>query len=194
MGDGKIKSALEKALERAATFPRLSDEELQRMEYVPKGQVLAGKFLNNNGITDELASYSADKLVYIYQGMEDTLLKNIALPEDDNTMHSNIKALEGFYLIKEDKLALQPVVEELQHLFNYYRQAVEQTKASVQAQLFQKFQAARQQLEAQYGQQVDFDMEKHPEYRNEMLKVIGQLNQRFEGALQATKDKIKAIK
>jgi hypothetical protein len=194
MSNGKIKTALEKALERAAALPQVSDEELQRMEFVSKGRVLAGKFLNNKDITDDLANYSADVLGYIYQGIEDTLLKNIALPEDDDIMQNNIKTLEGFYLIKEDKQNLQLAMEELQHLFNYYQQAVEQTKASVQAQLFQKFQAARQQLEAQYGEQINFDVTKHPEFRNEMLKVIGQLNERFTGALQAAKDNLKTIK
>lgn len=194
MSTGKIKTALEKALERAAALPEVSAEELKRMEYIPQGQALAGKFINNNtDIASELAKISSDALPHVKQGFEDTLLKNIALPEDESTMQTNKQALEGFYHIKEDKQSLIQIAGELEYLFSYYQQAVEQTKASLKAQLAQKFQAARQQIDAQYGGQIDFDLEKQPEFRNELLKILGQLNQRFEGTLQEAKEKLKAL-
>ncbi|MBM7855642.1 ElaB/YqjD/DUF883 family membrane-anchored ribosome-binding protein [Desulfohalotomaculum tongense] len=195
MSEGKIKTALEKALERSEKFRQVSTEELKLMEYKPRGNSLAGSFLiKNTDLAAELAQVPDDIRSYVKQGIEETLLKNITLPENENAKQLSKKALAGFTYIKEDLEGLNHIIGELEYLFNYYQQAAEQAKATVRAQLHQQFMAAKQQLEAQYGGAVEINLENQPEFQNELRKVMSSLNQRFEGALQQAKAKIAALK
>lgn len=192
MASGKIKTALEKALERAAAMPEISDSQLKEMEYFPKGQAMAGKYLHE-GVDMALSTIEQENLSYVQQGIADTLLKNFNLPNDEATLETSKKALQGFYYIKTDHLGLDQIIGEVEQLFMYYQQVVEQAKASVKAQLMQKFHAAQEQLAAQYGGQIDIDIERQPEFRSELSKVLGQLNQRFEGAMQEAKEKLRTL-
>lgn len=194
MTSGKIKTALEKALERAAAMPEISDSQLKEMEYFPKGQALAGKYLHEGvDMATALPTIKQENLSYVQQGITDTLLKNFNLPTDEETLEISKKALDGFYHIKTDHYGLGQVIGEVDQLFLYYQQIVDQAKASVKAQMMQKFQAAQQQLSAQYGGQINFDIEKQPEFQSELSKVLGQLNQRFEGAMQEVKEKLRNL-
>lgn len=192
MSSGKIKTALEKALERAAAMPEVSDSQLLEMEYFPKGQAMAGKYLHE-GVDMALSTIEQENLPYVQQGIADTLLKNFNLPSDEATLETSKRALQGFYYIKTDHLGLDHIIGEVEQLFMYYQQMVEQAKASVKAQLMQKFHAAQQQLAEQYGGQIDIDIERQPEFYSELSKVLGQLNKRFEGAMQEAKEKLKNL-
>ncbi|MTI81848.1 MAG: hypothetical protein FH758_13410 [Firmicutes bacterium] len=194
MSDGKIKTAMEKALERSEQFREVSAAELKMMEYKPKGNTIAGNFLNNNtDITSELEQTPEDIRSFVLTGIEETLLQNITLPENERAGQISKKALAGLQQIKEDNETLNHIISELEYLFNYYQQAVEQAKSSVHAKLAHKFQAAMQQMEAQYGSSMQVDLESQPEFQTELRKVTSDLNQRFESSLQQAKTKIKSL-
>ncbi len=194
MSDNKIKSALEKALERAAAIPQVSKEELNRLEYKPQGSHLAGKYLNSGAdLVSELTNISPDIYPYVLEGIEETLLKNITLPADEDTKQLNQKALAGLFQIKQDKDRLTEIANELDYLFNYYLQMVEQAKASVSAKLNQKYQQAIQEMEARYGSSVQVDLENQPEFQKEFQQLIRDVTEKFAGALNSAKQKIKAL-
>ncbi|WP_031515053.1 DUF6657 family protein [Desulfofalx alkaliphila] len=194
MGEGKIKTALEKALERAATFKEVSDEELNRLDYMPIGKAIAGRYINNKAdIKSELEAHSSEKRPYIIQGIQETLIQNISLPMNEDGQKLNEIALQGLFAIKEDKQQLSHLAGELQHLFDYYLQVIEQVKARVHAQLRHKYQAAMQQLEEQYGGEISVDLESQPEFKGELAKAMGETNRRFEEALQQAKDRLRAL-
>lgn len=194
MGDNIVKTALEKALERAAAMPKVSDEQLEKMEYFPQGQAFAGKYLYEGAdLATALTTVEEKHLQFIKAGVSDTLLKNLNLPADEETLKTSKKALQGFYQITQDHQALEQIIAELEQLFMYYQQLLDQTKASVKSQLMQQFQAAQQQLAEQYGGQVEIDIESQPEFHSELAKVLGQLNQRFEEPMQVAKAKIKQL-
>lgn len=194
MTSGKIKTALEKALERAAAMPEISDSKLKEMDYFPKGQAIAGKYLHQGAdIGPMLANFEQDNLPYVKQGIMDTLLKNLNLPTDEATLNTAKRALEAFYYIKADHHGLAQIIGEVEQLFLYYQQIVEQAKASVKAQLMPKFQALQEQLSAQYGSQIELDIEKQPDFHNELAKVLKQLNQRFGSAMEEVKEKLKNL-
>ncbi|MBO8138299.1 MAG: hypothetical protein H0Z40_09240 [Desulfotomaculum sp.] len=195
MSNGKIKSALERALERAEKFNQVSEEELKLMEHKPQGHSLAGKYLNQDAdLGAQLERVPVEIRPYVIKGIEETLLKNITLPENERAKQLCHKALEGLMFIKEDKEALNYLIGQLEHLFNYYLQALEQAKASVKAKLNQKYYAVQQQLEAQFGGAVKIDMESQPEFQQELKRVLVDLNRRFEGSLQQAKAKIQELK
>lgn len=194
MGE-RIKTALEKALERAESLAQVSNEKLLEIEYLPRGRALAGKYMTSTiDIPSELNSFPEDVRKYVVQGIEESLLQNILMPENENSMEIIRKALHGLSYIKEDKQGLDHITGELGYLFNYYQEAQEQVKGNVHAKLSHAFQSAKQQLASQYGGQIDFDIEQQPEFRREMLKAMGHVNQQFENALKQVKDKIKVLK
>ncbi len=195
MSGVKIKTALEKALERAAALPQVSPEKLDQLEYKPQGNHLAGKYLNNGAdLASALKEVPAEKYPYVLEGIEETLLNNITLPADENAKKLSMKAFEGFFQIKEEQDKLIEIAGELEHFFNYYLQTLEQVKANVSARVRQKYQQVIQQLEAQYGYEVNINPENQPEFQKEYQQMIGNINERFEQALQGIKHKIKTIK
>jgi len=68
MGEGRIKSAIELAMEKIAGMPSLHPEEIRRhheKEIIARGEALAQKYLQIKGrrpaLTEELSKYSEDE-------------------------------------------------------------------------------------------------------------------------------------
>lgn len=188
--DGKIKSALEKALERAASFKEVSREEIDRMEYMPRGRTIAASFMSNKNfdLKEALAQVSADTREYVLSGIEEVLLINISLSADEAADEAIKRAMEGILLIKRDKNQATRLLGELDQLLGYYRQTLEQTRERFKQELEMRGRMNRRQ--GARGREQD----RMAEFREEWSAVVRQMNERFEAGLAEIKDRIRGIK
>jgi hypothetical protein len=191
----KIKTAYEKAMERYQQ-KEVSPAEIDRLEYLPKGKALAAAFLSekNFDFAAGLAKYQEQFRPYLMEGAQETFLQNIMLPSDETISQNNKRALEGIFLLKQDKHALGEISSQLEHLFEYYRQALAQALTNYKNSFAARMGAAQKALEKRAGRKVKINPEKHPGYREGWLKMVGRLNAQYESTLNEQKQKLRAVK
>ncbi|GBF34579.1 hypothetical protein DCCM_3698 [Desulfocucumis palustris] len=191
--EGKIKTALEMAMERMKSFKEVEPEEIEKLEYIPRGKGLGAAFLKDVNFTldSALAEYDGNKRKFIIAGFEEALLSNLVLPLNDETMEGNRRSFEGIIGIKSNKREITAFLNELEYLFNQYRQALEQAKETLRQEMAVNARMGHHRQGAHPGAGYE---ERQMGYREEWARVQSQLNQRYEVALAEAKNKIKSIK
>lgn len=193
---GEIKSAFEKAMEKVEKLEKASPEELNRMKYVPEGNILAAKFLKNQitNFAPELSGYSEDIKAYLMEGLQETLLRNIILPISESAEGNSRRAIEGILALKAaNKAAVQEILGQIGNLFDYYQQAVQQNYAQLKQQFEMKINDTRKMVEQQTGVTARIDVEMHPQFQEEWRKFLASLNAQYEKALEEQKHRIEAL-
>ncbi|HCJ78796.1 MAG TPA: hypothetical protein DHV84_02075 [Desulfotomaculum sp.] len=190
----KIKSAYEKALERAEKIT-VSPEQLEAMEYAPKGSQAASQYMQDKSFTleEEFKKYEAKIQKHLKAGAEETFLSNIRLPENEAAKENNKRAFEGILALKRDKKAVNQVFGEMEYLFDYYAKAINQNYQNLKANMNKRLAAAQQALEKQLGTKVKLEVEKQPEFLQEWRKIQFQINAQYENHLKEHKEKIRQI-
>ncbi|KJR96670.1 MAG: hypothetical protein VR68_13890 [Peptococcaceae bacterium BRH_c4a] len=183
----KIKTALEKALERAASLKEVPREEVEKMEYMPRGRTIAASFMNNRhfNINEALSQIEAGTEKYVLEGLQEVLLMNISLPLDESADDHNRRAMEGVLAIKRDKSQAAEILGEMEQLLGYYRQAMDQTKERFK----QEYEArGRSRKQGPRGREQDGVQD----FREEWSSVVKQLNTKFETGLAEIKGRIRS--
>lgn len=193
---GEIKSAFEKAMEKAERIGKATPEELRRMEYVPKGSALAARFLQTTcDLKAELEQHDPEQRKYLLEGAEETFLRNITLPQNEAAKQTNARAIEGILVLKKDRAKARNVFGKIEQIFAYYtqtrQQAYTQYKSSFEAQL----QGAKKNLQQQVRTRTNINnVEAYPQFQEEWRKALAQLNAQYEEALAQHKQELKAIR
>jgi hypothetical protein len=156
-----IKSAREIALEKAAKLGEATPEERLRWQYVPEGERLGVKYLNEDiNLIVDLQRYPENVRQYINEGAEDILIRNINLPKDDGARKSARRTMDGLKILKRDKAALENVYSKLRRIFNHYAQQGQQQKQEAYETLKVQFaaklqEAIKQQTGTTAGYKID---------------------------------------
>ena len=193
--ENRIKTALERALEKVGNL-QVSESELLRMDLVPKGQAIAARFLQDKqlNLEEELGNFQGTARSLVTEGIQETLLRNIHPPANENAMDTNRRVMEGLLVIKEDKKTLLAIFSELEYLFQYYTEALKHTYANLKEAFSQRTDAAKQLLEEQMGIRVRVDVEKHPAFQDEWLRTLNELNRRYEAILDEHRERIRRLR
>jgi len=190
---GEIKSAWERALERADKLGKLSEEESDKLKYVPMGNILATKYLSGESrdIKAELTKYKGNRAIkYIVEGIQETLLRNIFLPRKGQDVKITDKAMQGIKLIKENEKQLSGILGQISTLFEYYNQALQQAYTQLKSNFEAQLQSATAAMEQQAGRRVSIDVERQPQFQEAWMQTSSQLNAQYEKVLQEQKEKI----
>ncbi|WP_156801870.1 hypothetical protein [Desulfurispora thermophila] len=192
----KIKTAWEKVLEKMQQMPPVAPGELARMEYMPQGHRLGAKFMQDKqlNLKQALAEVSPEQRPYVAEGVQEALLLQLALPEREEQMEVNRRAMEGLLILKQGSPEMVTLLNELEYLFNYYQQALQQTRAGFEREFAARSRTMRRSVPGrQAGGGAENKLEQIPGYFEEWSRVLGDLNSRFAGALVELKEKIKSI-
>jgi hypothetical protein len=179
----EMKSAFERAMERAESLGKASEEDLRRWKYLPEGEKLAAKYLINEcDLVVEIGRYDDDARQLVSEGAQGILVKNIDLPRNELAKKANKKAMEAIKELKRDKVSLENVYTKLRRIFNHYeqegeqqrRQAYEAVKRDVEAKMRQ---ALQQQLGASAPERID--VESQPQFQQELRQALAQLESQY---------------
>lgn len=179
----EMKSAFERAMERAESLGKASEEDLRRWKYLPEGEKLAAKYLINEcDLVVEIGRYDDDARQLVSEGAQGILVKNIDLPRNELAKKANKKAMEAIKELKRDKVSLENVYTKLRRIFNHYeqegeqqrRQAYEAVKRDVEAKMRQ---ALQQQLGASAPERID--VESQPQFQQELRLALAQLESQY---------------
>jgi hypothetical protein len=186
----EIKSTMEMVLERAAKMaedaPTISENE----DTVKTGMRLAAEYLNDKvaDLNEELTKQKAEAQVDIRKGMAQTLLRNIVLPRDEELQVAGNKALQGILGLSGSSTEVGAICGELTQILEQYGQHKEQTTEqlndALKAQLQQQFTANGQEIPDNINPSM------HPQYAEEMSKMMTSLNNQYNDAMDQRKEMI----
>lgn len=193
----EMKSAFEKAMERAERLGKASEEDLRKWKYLPEGERLAAKYLKDEcDLVVEIGKYDDSVRQHVVEGAQEILVNNIDLPRNELAKRTNKKAMEAIKELKRDKVSVENVYTKLRRIFNHYeqegeqqrRQAYEAVKKDVEAKMQQ---AIQQQLGVAGSMKID--VETQPQFQQEWRRTLAQLESQYLKLLDECKQEISNV-
>lgn len=186
---GKIKSAFEKAMEKADLVQKASPDQLKRIEYVSSGNTIGARYIRGDvrDLSAELSSYDTETRAHLVTGVKETLARNLSLPLDPQSKNTVDKALKGLLELVGDKADIKQVCDQIAHLLTYYEGASQQEYLRFKQEFAALLNDPRNPLAMQIGPGFSGDIERLPQFREEWRKVRGQLDRQYEQALSDQK-------
>jgi len=187
----EIRSTLDMVMERAAKMAAESTKEVKDDSLVHEGMRLAADYLkgSEDSLMTILQKQEKEKQKAILEGMTATLLRNIVLPRDEFLLEGSLKSLAAITEIGPDEVLT--VCQELHQILNQYSQHKEQS----QNQLDDAIRSQLEQKLAEQGTQLTEDMSinpaMHPQYREELERMLTGLNGQYNDALDQRKQLIR---
>lgn len=187
----EIKSTMDMVMERAAKMAAGTPPTTNNEEQVKSGMRLAADYLNQK-LTDlagKLAAQQPEVQSAVRSGMLQTLLRNITLPRDEALRERSILALQGVQAITQyaGVSSVTGVCTELQQILDQYSRHKEQMTQQLED-------ALRGQLEQQYAARGskpgNLNAAMHPQYHDELAKMLGDLNGQYNQAMDQRKEMI----
>lgn len=187
----EIKSTMEMVLERAAKMAAESPSAVDNEDLTKTGMRLAADFLNDKttDIAAALGSLPGPDQIEVRQGMARTLLRNIVLPRDEELQASGRKALQGILALSGDGGDIQSICRELEQILEQYGQHKDQTtrqlEDAIRAQMEQQ-----QQMAGRSESRGSVNPKMHPQYHEELSKMLTSLNNQYNEAMDQRKEMI----
>ena len=194
----EMKSAFERAMERAEGLGKASEDDLRKWKYLPEGEKLAAKYLRDEyDLSAEVGKYDEAVRKHVLDGIQDVFIRNIDLPRNDAVKKKNKKVMEAIKELKRDKVGIENVYTKLRRVFSHYekegeqqrRQTYEAVKREFEAKLMQ---AAQQQLGTPPPQKIN--VESHPQFQQEWRRVLAQMDSQYLRLLEDYKKEILSVR
>ncbi len=194
---GEMKSALERAMEKAEALGKASAEELRKWKYIPEGESLAARYLKGEAnLIAELSRYDDSAQKYIIEGAKSILLRGIDLPRNERAKLASRKAMDGIKGLKRDNVLIENVYTKMRRLFTHYEKEGEEQRRqayeSFKVDFEQRLKRAIQQRTGSLGG-IGVDVEGQPQFREEWRKILVQLDAQYYKILEEYKQELMAI-
>ncbi len=194
----EMKSAYERAMERAESLGKASEEDLGKWKYIPEGTKLAAKYLKDEfDLATEIGKYDEKVRQHVVQGAQEAFIRNIDLPRNELAKKKDKKVMEAIKELKRDKVGIENVYTKLRRVFSHYekegeqqrRQTYEAVKRDFETKLMQ---AAQKQIGTSPPPRVN--VETHPQFQQEWRRVLAQLDSQYLRLLEEYKKEILTIR
>lgn len=190
----EMKSAYERAMERAEKIGKASPDELMRLEAAPKGNQIAARFMKEPGfdLDAELNKYKGSGIrKQVIDGVLEIFLRYLTLPTGGMGQEAVNRAKQGILILKENKKLVEEIFSQLDNMFSYYeqarQQAVNQLKQAFEQQMAHQVRGAGGQVGSRAGR---VDVTAQPQFRDEWSRVLGELNRQYERALEEQRQRL----
>ena len=187
----EIKSTMDMVLERAARMAATAPAETDSEDLIKKGMRLAADYMNRKDIdlTKELAGQPVGEQAEVKKGMAQTLLRNVVLPRSEELQVAGELAVQGIIALAGKNRDIATICRELEQILKQYgqhkEQMTQQLDDAIRAQLEQQS-AGR----GQAGKMGKINPAMHPQYREELGRMMTGLNNQYNDALDQRKDTI----
>jgi hypothetical protein len=187
----EIKSTMDMVLERAARMAATAPAETDNEDRIKKGMRLAADYINRKNIdlAKELAGQPVGEQADVRRGMAQTLLRNVVLPRSPELQESGELGIKGIMAFSGKNRDIATICRELEQIIKQYGQhkdqMTQQLEEAIRAQL--EHQGGRGQA-GKLGGKINPAM--HPQYREELTRMMNGLNSQYTDALDQRKDMI----
>ena len=192
----EMKSAWEKALEKAEKLGKPSEEELKRLDHIPTGNTIAAQYLQNENydLDAELTKYKGSGIRhYIIEGVQEILLRSIALPHDEHAKKMVSRAMAGIKVFKENKKQLDIIYDRINNLLDYYTQARQQAFTQFKQNFESKLQELSQALQQRTAAGHSIEAELQQQFQEEWRRTSSELDSQYAKTLEEHKQQILSV-
>ena len=185
---GKIKSALEIALERTESVK--SDKgSIGQFEAKQKGKKLANEFLGGNvkSLEEEIKKTAQDEQASFKQGIFDVLISQINLPAVKDDLKRIEKAGQGLNTVIGNK-RFGEIVKQLSQLMNQFMDETANYEEAIKRQYAPKLRQKEEELSRRMGRQVKLDPFQDPEFVAFFNKNINLLKGNYQAAVDQVRE------
>ncbi len=183
----EIKSTMDMVMERAARMAAAATPTTDDETLVKNGMRLAADYINGKEIdlVRELAAQPPAEQGEVGKGMAQTLLRNITLPRSKELQASGELALQAILTLAGKKTEVITICRELDQILKQYGQHKDQ----MTQQLEDAIKAQLEQQGAARGQagKVNTSPAMHPQYREELSRMLTGLNNQYNDAMNQRK-------
>ena len=185
---GKIKSALEIALERTESVKGDKDR-IGQFEAKQKGKKLANQFLEGNvkSLAEEIEKETRDNQASFKQGLFDVLVSQIVLP----TAREEIKRIEiscqGIITIIGGKHFAE-IAKQVGQMMNQYINEAAQYEEAIKRQYAPKLRQKEEELSRRMGRHVKLDPFQDPEFVQFFNQNLNALKANYQAALDQARE------
>ena len=161
---GKIKSALEIALERTESVK--SDKgSIGQFAAKQKGKKLANEFLEGavKSLEDEITKMTGDERTSLKQGIFDVLISQITLPAVKDDIKRIESAGRGLHTIIGGK-SFGEIAKQLAQIMNQYLDEAAQYEEAIKKQYAPKLRQKEEEISRRMGRHVKLDPFQDPEF------------------------------
>jgi hypothetical protein len=186
----EIKSTMDMVLERAAKMAAAAAPEVDNEDLIKTGMRLAADFLNQKetDLAKLLGEQPPKNQVAVRKGMAQTLLRNIVLPRDEQLQASGKIALKGVLSLSGKSADINSICQELTQILEQYGQHKEQMTQQLEDAI--RAQLEQQQMGHGRAGQTPVNPAMHPQYREELSKMLTSLNNQYNDAMKQRKELI----
>jgi hypothetical protein len=186
----EIKSTMEMVMERAAKMAAESTRDTSVEDDNKLGMRLAAEYLKNSegNLLVKLQEQKQDKQAAILKGMAEALIRNIVLPRDEMLKETGEHALKAIADLAPD--AVSSICAELQQILSQYSQHKEQMQQQVEDSIRGQLEQKLAQEGGAAGENTSINPAMHPQYQEEMARMLSELNGQYNQALDERKNLI----
>ena len=191
----RIKSAFERAMERAEQFEEPGEQQRLEWELLPMGRRLAGSFLKRQGSPfSTIEQESPERRSYLVKGMLGALVSNLQLPKTESTQHTNTRVIEGLERLLTGRTASKDLLQRTKYVTDQYRQFGLPQREQAYAQLKVQMERHVADIMSRQGDQkagaLQANVETMPEFQQQWLAVSAQIDQQYEQHLDQFKKEL----
>lgn len=189
----EMKSALERAMERADRLGKASEEDRRKWQYLPEGEKLAAEHMKGGSdLLVELGKYDDDARPHVAEGAQKVLVGSMDLPRNDVAKARNKKVMEAIKELKRDKVGVENVFTKIRRVFNHYEQEGEQQRRQAYEEVKRDVEAKLRQAMQQSGQEAPekMNVESQSQFQQEWRRAVSQLDSQYINLLDEYKQEI----
>ena len=185
---GKIKSALEIALERTESV-KSDKDSIGQFASKQKGKKLANEFLEGTikSLEEEIKKTSGEDLTSLKQGLFDVLISQITLPlvKEDTKRIGN--AAQGLHAIIGGK-RFGEIAKQLVQILNQYLDEANQYEEAIKRQYAPKLRQKEEELSRRFGRSVKIDPFQDPEFVAFFNQNLNALKANYQTAVDQVRE------
>jgi hypothetical protein len=193
----EMKSAFERAMERAESLGKASEEDFKKWKYIPEGEKLAARYLKDEfDLTAEVGKYDDQVRKHVIEGTQGVFIRNIDLPRNEAAKRKNKKVMEAIKEMKRDKVGIENVYTKMRRVFSHYEKEGEQQRRQTYEAVKRDFEAKLMQAAQQQGAlpPQKINVESHPQFQQEWRRVLAQLDSQYLRLLEDYKKEILSVR
>ena len=199
---GRIKSALEIALERTETV-KSDKASIGQFDAKQRGKKLANAYLAEGGvpsgtlpvgssIAEEIKKTPADQRESLKQGIFDVLVSQISLPlikEDEKRIEAAGKGLQA--VISDSRFAA--LYKQLTQALSQYLKEAAQYDEAIRRQYAPKLRQKEEELSRRMGREVRIDPFQDPEFAGFYNQNMNALKDNYQAAVDQVKEEARRM-
>ena len=185
---GKIKSALEIALERTESVKGDKDS-IALFQAKQKGKKLAGDFLEGTvkSLEDEIKKEEKSARGNLKQGVFDVLVSRLNLPAAEEDLKGLENAAQGLSAIIDNK-RFNEIAKQFNQIMKQYLEEASQYEEAVKRQYAPKLRQKEEELSRRLGRTIKIDPLQDPEFVAFFNQHINALKENYQAAADQVRE------